>query len=334
MVRQNILLVDDDPVTLMLLRKRIKKIKMPLSVQTSKDGISALKLLKEKDICLILADLQMPKMDGFVLLDHLREKYPDIPVIIMTAHARSRTETVVLEKGAAAFFSKPFNINDLIDEMIALLHKQMEGGSLFSASLEMFVQLLEMEQKTVTLRVINKLSERKGVLFFKDGDLLNARTACQQGEAAAYDIFSWDQTVLYIEEGCSINIKKIDQDLQAILFEAMRLKDEAAENKAAGSDVSTSEASQTNARTQIESKMQQAFPEEARAVAAIKTDDSWNRLLQSMMQFGADLQFGRLQACYINQGEPYDTVVIPGDDTIVLSVRKKCFHDRILEILE
>ena len=323
MISQNILIVDDDPVTLTLLRKRIKKIEMPLTVVTARDGLSALTVLKAKEICLILADLQMPKMDGFVLLDHLKEHYPDIPVIIMTAHSRSRTEAVVLEKGAAGFITKPFNIDDVIDEIIALFHKQTEGGSLFSASLEVFVQLIEMEQKSATLRVIDKASGRRGVLFFYNGELFNARSGYRQGEAAAYEIFSWEQTILYIEDGCSIQVKKIHQDLQAILFEAMRLKDEAAEHHKTGL---FSEDFRQDALSCIESRMK-ICPEDIQAVENMKNDQQWDALLQSMYRFGSSLQFGKLQACYIDQGKSLDTVVIPGEETIALSVKKKCFHD-------
>lgn len=335
MMQWNILIVDNDPVTLALLRKRIKRIEFSPSVLTAKDGTSALRILKKKEISLILADLQMPGMDGFVLLNYFHENYPDIPVIVMTSRGRPGTQKLVLEKGAAAYMEKPLNINDVIDRIVTLLQKETEGGSLFGASLEVFVQLIEMEQKTATLRVIEKHTEKKGVLFFENGELLDARSGNKQGEAAAYEIFSWDQTILYIENGCALKVRKIVPDLQAILFEAMRLKDETVDTRSAeeNAESSTPKVSQKDVFERIQSKMM-AFPKDAKAVESIKGDNRWNRLMQWVTRFGLDLQFGRLLSCYIQQGEPYDTVVVPGDETIAISLKAKCFHDIILESIE
>lgn len=336
---QNLLIVDDDPVTLNLLQKKFERRNLSSSVLIAKDGLAALQVLKEKSVSMILADLHMPKMDGFLLLDHLRENYPDIPVIIMTAYSRPKTEKVVLQRGAARFIEKPFDIDGLIHEILSLLHKETEGGSLFSASLEMFVQLLEMEQKTATIRVLDKLSGKKGVLFFKNGELLNARCHHQQGEAAAYEIFSWDEVVLFIEDNCPIEIKKINQDLHAILFEAMRLKDEAAEidNSVPKSRNSEEPEKQTegkqNTIDRIRNKLE-AYPEETWAVENIKNDDHWNPFIEKMTQIGSIFHFGKLQACIFSQGGTSDVIIVPGEENIVVSVKSKCFHDKILQIIE
>ncbi|MGB9499455.1 MAG: DUF4388 domain-containing protein [Dissulfuribacterales bacterium] len=50
------------------------------------------------------------------------------------------------------------------------------------------MQLIETEQQTCTLRVVNKKQGRGGVIFFRDGDIMNARIGDQQGKAAAYEI--------------------------------------------------------------------------------------------------------------------------------------------------
>ena len=226
---QNILIVDDDPTTVGLLQQRVEQLSHSFSVLTATDGLATLQILKRKAISLILTELQISKTDGFLLLDHLKENYPDIPVIIITAYSQPEAEKVVLKRGAVRFIEKPFDVDDLVHVIMFFLSKETEGGALFSASVEMFAQLIEMEQKTTTIRVIDKLSGKKGVLFFKNGELLNARCQDRHGEAAAYELFSWDEVVLLIEDNCPIEIKQIDQDLQALLFEAMRLKDEAAE---------------------------------------------------------------------------------------------------------
>jgi FixJ family two-component response regulator len=65
--------------------------------------------LDESDFCLVIADVQMPEMDGFALTKKLAERKPDIPVVFVTAYA---TPTMV-EKASAAgivgFFTKPLD---------------------------------------------------------------------------------------------------------------------------------------------------------------------------------------------------------------------------------
>jgi len=94
----------------------------------------------------------------------------------------------------------------------------------------MFVQLIEMEAKTCTIRVENKSSGKIGVLFFNKGELLDARIDEQHGETVAHDIFAWDKVTFYIQDACKLKEKRIDKGLQSILLDAMRQKDEAADS--------------------------------------------------------------------------------------------------------
>ncbi len=111
------------------------------------------------------------------------------------------------------------------------MEKESEGGTLQTISLEVFIQLIEMDMKTCTIRIFDKISDKQGVLFFKDGVLLDARFRSQQGKLAANKIFSWDKTTLFIQDDCALDKKRIEGDLQAIMFDAIRLKDEAVENE-------------------------------------------------------------------------------------------------------
>ena len=64
----------------------------------------AVQKLKETSVSLIVLDLKMPRMDGMSLLSHTREKYPDIPVIIVILYASLRTkiwDTVALQSQCA-----------------------------------------------------------------------------------------------------------------------------------------------------------------------------------------------------------------------------------------
>ena len=228
---KKVLFVDDDRILRRMIQKKFEKYEDTFSAITAEDGLDAVEKLKQNTISLVVTDLQMPRMDGFALLAHLSEKYPDIPVIVQTGYGTPKSKKSALERGAAGYIEKPFKVEQLADKIIVTLEKESEGGILHTIPLEMFIQLIEMEQKTCTIRVVNKTSGELGVLFFKSGDLMDARFGGQHGKPAAYEIFSWDQVTLSIEDDCAIKDKRIDENLQAILFDVIRLKDEAGEDE-------------------------------------------------------------------------------------------------------
>jgi len=226
-----VLFVDDDPAWLRLIQAELEEHTNSFVVVVADSGSAALDILKDNNISLVVSDLRMPGMDGFDLLAAILKVYPDIPVFIVTAYDKPKTREVVFKSGAAGYLKKPFSGDELAEEILNTLQKKSEGGNLHNVSLDTFLQLIEMEQQTCTLRIINKKQNTGGVIFFRDGDIMNARIGDQQGKAAAYEILSWSRVSLTIEHDCVFHDKKINGDLQAILLDSMRSKDEKKENK-------------------------------------------------------------------------------------------------------
>ena len=228
MIRQ-ILIVDDNQPFLKLIHKRFAKVADRYLVHTCSDGGEAIEILKQRPIALVVTDLQMPNVDGYALLEKMRRFFPDIPAIVATSFDKPKTREAVMRYGATAYLTKPLAFDALLDTLDSTLKAQAGGGTLKNASLEMFLQLIEMEARTCTIRVINEVSFDQGVLFFREGDILNARYGSATGLKAAYRILSWERVTLLIENGCMLSRKGIQGELQAILLEAMRMKDEVGE---------------------------------------------------------------------------------------------------------
>jgi CheY-like chemotaxis protein len=225
-MRPKVLIVDDDQAWLRLMQVELEDFSDSFSVLTAKDGNEALDILKKEHISFVVTDLRMPGMDGYDLLTQVLKGYPDIPVYIITAYDKPKTRDVVFKSGATGYLTKPFSAEELVDAISHSLKKRAEGGSLHNVSLETFLQLIEMEQKTCTLHISDKKRKKGGVLFFRNGDIMNARIGNRQGKEAAYEILSWSNVSLSIEHDCVFQDKKINGDLQAILLDAMRSKDE------------------------------------------------------------------------------------------------------------
>jgi CheY-like chemotaxis protein len=227
-MNRNVLVVDDDRILRLVIQKKLKRYADVFTVLTAENGVDAVEKLRTHPVSLVVTDLQMPEMDGFALLAYLTENFPEIPAIVFTGLPLPQSQRTALELGYAGYIEKPIVFEDLQQLILAALQAQSEGGMLKTVSLEVFTQLIEMEQKTCTIRVADKESDQQGVLFFHNGELWDARLRDRQGEQAAYDIFSWDKVTLSIQEVCPVAEKKVESDLQAILLEAMRLKDEKA----------------------------------------------------------------------------------------------------------
>lgn len=205
---KNILIVDDDIALLKMIAKKFETGPDNFNPVFVKDGVSAVNQIKNKKIDIVISDLQMPKMDGYGLLEYINGNYPDIPVIIITAFGKPKSKTILFENGASGYFEKPVNLDQLISEIKRLYEKESDGGILKSASLEMFTQLVEMEQKTCTIRVKREDNDQEGVLFFRDGEIYYARIGNLKGLEAAYRIFSWHNVTLFIENDCRLKKEK------------------------------------------------------------------------------------------------------------------------------
>jgi CheY-like chemotaxis protein len=320
---------------LIALEEGFQVYKDSFSVLLASDGLRAAESLKKNLISLVVTDLKMPGMDGFELLAHIMEHYPDIPVIIITGYSTPEMENLARKGGAVGYIAKPFLIENLAHQIMTTLRKESEGGTLHNVSSGMFLQLVEMEQKTCTIRLEDKSSNKTGILFFKEGELLNARINELQGEDAAYEIFSWDQVNLSIQNGCALKEKRIFSEMQHLILEAARRKDEdeiediqpvaMQESHALGPDP-------IDVIAEIKAKIEARLGPSC-GLEDIYQDRSWDSRVLQFSRLGAFLNIGALEMGYIDRGDDNDFIVLPGENSTVISVSPKCPRDKLLQIL-
>src|SRR5690606_29300708 len=96
-------------------------------VTLASDGKEALELLCQKDFDLVLMDMQMPEMDGYEAIGHIRQKMKNkVPVIAMTANALKGEAEKCYEAGANGYISKPFDPASLYEQIIYMLEENKE----------------------------------------------------------------------------------------------------------------------------------------------------------------------------------------------------------------
>jgi len=106
-------IIDDDRSIRWVLEKAIGKAGM--EVTSFADGTRILEKLEESTPKVILTDIRMPGIDGISLLEKINQQYPQIPVIIMTAHSDLDSALSAYQGGAFEYLPKPFDIDDAVD---------------------------------------------------------------------------------------------------------------------------------------------------------------------------------------------------------------------------
>lgn len=332
---KNILIVDDDREMLLALKEGLHKYNDTFTVTMAADGRQALKILEHTVVSLVVTDLKMPHIDGFELLAHVMQHYPEIPVIIITGYSTSELEQLALEGGAVGYIAKPFLIENLAHQILTTLRKESEGGTLHNVSSGIFLQLMEMEQKTCTIRLENKQNGRKGVLFFANGELYDARVNDNQGKPAAYEIFAWDEVNLTIQNGCALKKNRIRQDIQSLMLESMHRKDEfrAIETDAAAIEsTGGQEVGRGLSERDLRDRIEIAIGPRCEA-EYILVDENWETRIDRLARAGQLFNMGPMLAGFIDLGEKKDYVLVPGARMTVLKVDQKCPRDKIIQVL-
>ena len=112
-----ILIVDDDADNLGVAAEFLQFV--GADVYTAVDGVEGLSVLERISPTVILMDLSMPNMDGWQMLNRVREqkRTRPIPVIALTAHAMAQDRERVFAHGFNGYITKPFLLVTLLDEM-------------------------------------------------------------------------------------------------------------------------------------------------------------------------------------------------------------------------
>jgi two-component system response regulator FlrC len=87
------------------------------SVVEASDGEAALAVLRREPVGLVVSDAQMQPMDGYTLFTHVKDRYPGLPFVLMTAYGVIERAIELLRAGASHYLLKPFEPQRLIDEV-------------------------------------------------------------------------------------------------------------------------------------------------------------------------------------------------------------------------
>lgn len=116
-----VLIVDDDPDLLQLLKIRMQR--AGFAVEAVESALAALTAMERAQPDVVVTDLKMSGMDGMALLTELESRFPVLPVILLTAHGTIPDAVAATKEGAFAFLTKPF----ADDELMACIRDAVSG---------------------------------------------------------------------------------------------------------------------------------------------------------------------------------------------------------------
>ena len=117
---ETILIVDDEKNYTAVLSAVLQE--EGFETLSANSGMEALQLCEREEISLVISDMKMPGMDGLELLEEIKKRAPDLPVIIMTAHGTVDKAVEAMQKGAYTFILKPFDN----ERLVMYAHKALE----------------------------------------------------------------------------------------------------------------------------------------------------------------------------------------------------------------
>jgi two-component system response regulator PilR (NtrC family) len=125
MMKSRILVVDDEDSIREFLEIMLKK--EGYEVTTAEDGLRAKEILVKKSFDMVISDMQMPHMTGIELLKHVKESYPDLVFMMITAFGTTETAVDAMKMGAYDYVTKPFKIDEVrLNISNALRSKNLE----------------------------------------------------------------------------------------------------------------------------------------------------------------------------------------------------------------
>ncbi|MBU1044154.1 MAG: sigma-54 dependent transcriptional regulator [Candidatus Omnitrophica bacterium] len=135
MKKEHILVVDDEPGMRQFLNKLLSD--NGYKISTAENGNDALDLIAKQVPDLAIIDFKMPGMDGLQLLSKIKEKFPQVTVIMMTAYGTMENAIRAIKSGAYDYLSKPFEI----ESILLVINKALEKKRLEAENLTLRQEL-------------------------------------------------------------------------------------------------------------------------------------------------------------------------------------------------
>jgi len=116
-----ILVAEDEEITLNNIVETLQE--EGYKIASSKNGADALQIAEKDNFDVLITDIKMPGLSGIELLDKVKERRPEMEVIIITGFGSISSAVEAMKKGAADYITKPFNLEELLLKVKKIFHQ-------------------------------------------------------------------------------------------------------------------------------------------------------------------------------------------------------------------
>jgi len=232
-----VLLVDDNPLVLNLLKSSLTPLAI---VTTATDSADALLKAIDDPPDLLVSDFRMPGMDGRQLMEKLksRQNTAGLAVVLLATKSDITEKLSNQDHPADDFVEKPFFLREATQRIKRIIDKialekmakaaSSDGvlrGNLVQMNVIDLVQSLEMGRKSCSLTFTNK--DEKCEMYFKDGQVSHAVYGALIGDPAVFKVLRWTEGNFEVNFDGKTTQETTQLNTQGLLMEGLRLLDEA-----------------------------------------------------------------------------------------------------------
>ncbi|BDU76176.1 response regulator [Mesoterricola sediminis] len=214
------LIVEDEQSTLRFYMTGLKGLH-EFRLLSAVNGQEALDVLRDTPVDVVVTDLNMPVMDGYSLIAVLAERYPSLPIIVITSVAEPGMREQALQLGALRVIPKPPRLSAVMETLRSAVSVPPQG-LVRGIGLGSVLQLLNWERRSATLTV--RSEEGTGHLYVKEGELVHALFGREEGLPAAYRILGWEHVQAEFVFTCKMQ-PTIDLPLPELLMNLAFVRD-------------------------------------------------------------------------------------------------------------
>ena len=205
-------------------------------IHTASAPDTALAILQQGRIDLIILDIVMPVLDGGQLLTMIHRRYPDVKKVVLTGHLTESNRAACLASGAELVLEKPtardgfkalFNV---LNDLVCWSQREGFSGTLRHVGLVDVIQLQCIARKSCILQVRN--AQIRGEIYIEGGLIVHAATGTISGDKAFHKLLSLLNGEFHLQAFSQPPERTVQGSWEYLLMESARIRDEEKDAKA------------------------------------------------------------------------------------------------------
>jgi DNA-binding response OmpR family regulator len=221
---KNIMIVDDEPISALMLKKYLTNEGYEVSYFNS--AVKGIEAFKTKFFPVVISDISMPDIGGLSFLRWINENSPKTDVILITGFSTHEIKESAIKRGVSNFFEKPVDFKKLTEFINSKFLNGNFSGNIKNISLTTFIQMLLSSNKKRRIIINDTKTNLESTIYIHEGKIVDAECGDLRGEDAFNEIILLNNAVFRDEEWKQPNKFSIDKSNEYLFTKASRLKKE------------------------------------------------------------------------------------------------------------